>query len=85
MDASATLLAPAEAASAPIQRCEGNDVRTAAQCEPMQTNAITSENTMKHSLMEMFFIVDLATMTETADQVPQRARGQENRRPLVRR
>lgn len=85
MDASATLLAPAEAASAPIQRCDGNDVRTAANCEPMQTNAIPSENTIKHSGMEMFFIVELTMIAETADQVPQRARGEANCRLLIRR
>ena len=59
MDASPTSLALAEAAPAPILRCDGNDVRTAANCEPMQTNAITSENTPKHSIIEMVFIIEL--------------------------
>src|SRR5207245_7253642 len=50
----------------------------------MQTNAITSENTRKHLIMEMCFIVGLGTITaKEAEHVPQRARGQENRRPLI--
>jgi hypothetical protein len=59
MDAFPTSLALAEVAPAPILRRDGNDVRTAANCEPMQTNAITFENTPKHSIIEMFFIIEL--------------------------
>src|SRR5437879_4701412 len=51
----------------------------------MPTNAITFKNAPKHSSIEMFFIVGLSAMsTNEADQVPQRGRGQENHRLLIR-
>ena len=86
MDGSLTSLALTEAASAAILRCDGNNVRTAANCEPMQTNAITSENTPKHSGIKMFLLSALsATATKEADQVPQSARSEEDCRSFGRR
>jgi hypothetical protein len=41
MDAFPTFLALAKAVYAPILRCNGNNVRTVADSDPMQTNAIT--------------------------------------------
>ena len=63
MDGSPTSLALAEAASAAILRCDDNNVRTAANCQPIQTNAITSENTPKHSSMKMFSLFGLSAPT----------------------
>ena len=76
MDASLTSLALTEPTSALILSSDANNVRTAANCEPMQTNAISSENTIKHSPIKLFVIVVLGAPTvEEPDQVPQPARG----------
>ena len=86
MDGSPTSLALTEAASAAILQCDGNNVRTAANCEPMQTNAITSENTPKHSSMKMFSLFEVsAPTTKEADQVPQSARSEQDCKSFVRR
>ena len=85
MDGSPTSLVLAEAASVAILRCDDNNVRTATNCQPMQTNAITSENTPKHSRMKMFSLFGLSTpTTKEADQVPQSARSEEDGRSFVR-
>jgi hypothetical protein len=67
-------LALAKAVHAPILRSNGNNVRTVANSDPMQTNAITCENTPKHLNIEMFFMffmVGLGAMTaKEADHVP---------------
>jgi len=85
MDGSPTSLTLAEAASAAILGCDDNNVRTAANCEPMQTNAITSENTPKHSSMKMFSLFGLsAPTTKEADQIPQSARSEEDCGSFVR-
>ena len=72
MDASPTFLVLAKAVYAPILRCNGNNVRTAANSDPMQRSAITFENTPKHSPVGMFFMLGLSAMTaKEVDQVPQ--------------
>jgi len=54
MDASPTFLALAEAAYAPILRCNVNNVRTVANSDPMQTNAITSRILQNIQSLECF-------------------------------
>jgi hypothetical protein len=86
MHVSPTFLVLAKAVYAPILRCNGNNVRIAANFDPMPTNAITFENTPKHSTIEMFFTVGLTAMTaKEADQVPQGVRREEDCVPLIRR
>ena len=54
MNASPTFLALAKAVYAPILRCNGNNVRTVANSDPMQTNAITSRILQNIQPLECF-------------------------------
>ena len=72
MDASPTFLVLAKAVYAPVLRRNGNNLRPAANSDPMQTKTITFENTPKHRIIGMFLSAGLRVMTaQEADQVPQ--------------